>query len=110
MALPDTDEEIRHKKGLLEQHRRNLMFLEKQAIQHGIDLPLAVHNALTTERETIATLERELSQLGVSPVSVATWQAVVIDPDDHWREIVVKQIAHLGGEAIMECCFMSLNQ
>ena len=93
---------IEQKQKLLVQHRRNLNYLTQQAAQFGSDLPLAVHNSLRVEQEAIATLERELVALGIAAQPQPHWQALVIDPDRHWREIVAKNIGQLGG-AVIEC-------
>lgn len=94
--------ELEQKLKLLAQHRRNLNYLQQQAAQYGLDVPLPLHNAVAAEREAIAVLERELAALGVSPQSKAGWQALIIDADSHWREIVVNYISQLGG-AVVEC-------
>ena len=91
---------IEQKQKLLRQHRRNFTFLEQQAAQHGLDVPLAMHNALTAEQDAIATLERELVGLGVAPQPKPHWQALVIDPDSHWRRIIINHVNRLGGAVI----------
>lgn len=93
--------QIEQKQKLLKQHRQNLNYLEHQAALYGLEVPLALHNALKTEREAAAALERELSTLNVSPNPKLCWQALVIDEDSHWREIVASKISQLGGK-IME--------
>jgi hypothetical protein len=93
---------IEQKQKLLAQHRRNFNYLREQASHYGLEVPLAVHNALTAEKETISELERELAPFGVAPPPPATWQAAVIDADDHWREIIAKNINHLGGSVVQQ--------
>ena len=101
MHLSDYPEEIQEKKQLLERHQRNLKFLKNQAAHYGVtELPLAIHNALTHEQDAIVTLERDLVTLGASPEPNAVWQAAVMDSDPHWRDILVKYIIQLGGNAI----------
>lgn len=90
------------KQRLLAQHRRNFNYLREQAARYGLDLPLAVHNALTTEKEAISALEKELALAGVAPQPVTTWQAAVIEPDAHWREIIAKNIGLLGGAVVKQ--------
>ncbi len=102
MSLIDHDREIEQKQKLLQQHQRNLQYLERQAVQYGLDVPLAVHNALLTEQDAISTLKRDLATLGVTSRPKVTWQAAVIDTDDHWRQIIVSHIHRLGGVAF-EC-------
>ncbi len=91
---------IQQKQKLLDQHRRNLNYLEQQAALCGLNLPLDIHNALVLERDAIALLERELASLGVSAGPKAVWQALVIDTDSHWRDIVASNIEQLGGAVI----------
>jgi hypothetical protein len=93
---------ITQKQTLLAQHRQNLHYLTQQAAQYGLDLPLALHNALCHEQEGVAILERELAALGVSAQPEPQWQALVIDPDYHWRQIITQAIGQLGG-AVVEC-------
>jgi hypothetical protein len=95
--------EIEQKQQLLEQHWRNLRYLEQQAAQYGLDLPLAVHNALTVEKDAIASLERELAAMGVSIQTHAEWQALLIDPDNHWRNIIAQNVSQMGGRVIEQC-------
>jgi len=92
--------ELEQKQQLLEQHRRNLRYLQHQAAQYGIDTPLAVHNALTAEQDAVATLERELATAGLAPQRQAEWQALLVDPDSSWRKIIAQNISQLGGRVI----------
>lgn len=92
--------EIEQKQHLLEQHRRNLHYLQKQAAQYGIDTPLSVHNALTAEQEAIATLEHELAAADLTLQRQAEWQALLVDPDSSWRKIIAQNINQLGGRVI----------
>ena len=92
--------ELKQKQQLLEQHRRNLRYLQHQAAQYGIDTPLSVHNALTAEQDTVATLERELATAGLAPQRQAEWQALLVDPDSSWRKIIAQNINQLGGRVI----------
>ncbi len=100
MIVAEDQIELEQKQKLLERHRRNLSYLEQQAAQYGLDVPLALHNALTAEHEAIASLERELTASGVSTQTKASWQALIIDADSHWRKIVVNNINKLGGAVI----------
>ncbi len=100
MILENNQIELEQKQKLLERHRRNLSYLKQQAVQHGLDVPLALHNSLADEREKIARLERELAASGVSSQSKPDWQALIIDADSHWRKIVVNNINKLGGAVI----------
>ena len=95
---------------LLAQHRRNLAYLQLQAAQYGPDIPLVIHNALLAEQETIANLEQELAAAGISQTPEPTWQALVVDADIHWREIVKKNLNQLGGEVIEFDEIPSANQ
>jgi len=92
--------ELEQKQQLLEQHRRNLRYLQNQAAQYGVDTPLAVHNALTAEQDTVATIERELAAAGLAPQRQAEWQALLVDPDSSWRKIIAQSINQLGGRVI----------
>jgi hypothetical protein len=92
--------EIEQKQKLLEQHRRNLDYLQQQAALYGVDVPLAIHNGLTAEQDAISVIERELATLGVSPQPEPSWQALIIDTDSHWREIIAKNIDQLGGMVV----------
>ncbi len=100
MILENDQIELEQKQKLLKRHRRNLSYLKQQAVQHGLDVPLALHNALTAEREAITSLERELTTSGVSAQPEASWQALIIDADSHWRKIVVNNINKLGGAVV----------
>ncbi|MBN1995706.1 MAG: hypothetical protein JW953_23665 [Anaerolineae bacterium] len=100
MKLPIDQAEIEQKQKLLTQHRRNLSHLELQAARHGLDLPLAIHNALIAERDAIVALEKELAAWGVSLRPKPSWQALVIDPDSHWRKIIANHVIQLGGVVI----------
>lgn len=93
---------VEQKEKLLAQHRRNLSYLEQQATQYGSDVPLSLHNALTAEHEAVRTLEKELAALGISPKPEPSWQALVIDADAHWREIIANHIDQFGG-TVVEC-------
>lgn len=87
-----------HKQKLLEQHLHNLRYLEQQAAQYGLEVPLALHNALVAEQEAVATLEEELAALEATPLpSGPAHHIAVIDADDHWRKIIVKIVQQLGG-------------
>jgi hypothetical protein len=92
--------ELEQKKQLLEQHRRNLRYLQNQAAQYGVDTPLAVHNALTAEQDAVATIERELAAAGLAPQRQIEWQALLVDPDSSWRKIIARNISQLGGRVI----------
>jgi len=92
--------ELQQKQQLLEQHRRNLHYLQNQAAQYGIDTPVAVHNALTAEQDAIATIERELAAAGLAPQRRAEWQALLVDPDSSWRKIIAQNIGQLGGQVV----------
>jgi hypothetical protein len=94
--------ELEQKQKLLAQHRRNLNYLEHQAAQHGLYVPLAIHNAMAVEHEAIVNLERELAAAGISPQPQPSWQALLIDGDHHWREIINNHIRQLGG-TVIEC-------
>lgn len=94
--------EAEQKQRLLEQHQRNLNYLEEQAAKYGPDVPLALHNALITEREAIKKLEGELAALGVSLKPKSNWQVLIIDADVSWREIVANHIYQFGG-TVIEC-------
>ncbi len=102
MTLRNREKEVQHTRNLLQQHRRNLQYLQQQVAQYGQDapLPVAIHNAIKAEQKIIANLERELTQWGESLEQAPQWQAVVIDPDPHWREIIINNIAQLGGTAV----------
>jgi hypothetical protein len=91
---------LKQKQQLLKQHQRNLRYLQKQAAQYGIDLPLSVYNALTTEQDAIATIERDLAAAGVTPQRNGKWQALLVDPDSSWRKIIAQNISQLGGQVI----------
>lgn len=91
---------IEHKQKLLVQYRRNLNYLDQQAAQYGSHVPLEIHNALVTEQDRVAALERDLAGLGVAPQAQSSWQALVIDADNNWRKIIVDKITELGGDAI----------
>ena len=92
--------EIEQKQQLLDRHRRNRSYLEQQAAQYGLEVPLALYNALQAEAETISRLERELAALGVSAQSRPSWQALIVDADEHWRDIVISNVGQLGGAGI----------
>ncbi|MBN1219984.1 MAG: hypothetical protein JXM69_13740 [Anaerolineae bacterium] len=94
--------EIEQKQKLLEQHRRNLGYLEQQAVQYGLEVPLAMHNALVAEQDAIVSLEQELAMLGTSPRLQPKWQALVIDTDSHWQQIILNNISQLGGKGIVQ--------
>jgi hypothetical protein len=91
---------IEQKQKLLAQHRRNLSYLDQQAAYYGFNIPLEIHNALVAEQDRVATLERDLAALGVAPQPKSSWQALVIDADSSWRQIIVDKINELGGGAI----------
>lgn len=93
---------VEQKEKLLAQHRRNLSYLEQQAAQYGSEAPLSLHNALTAEHEAVRTLEKELASLGIAPRPEPSWQALVIDADTHWREIIANHIDQFGG-TVIEC-------
>ncbi|HEX9922974.1 MAG TPA: hypothetical protein VGD99_09945 [Anaerolineae bacterium] len=102
--------EIEQKQQLLDRHRRNRSYLEQQAAQYGLEVPLALYNALQAEAETISRLERELAALGVSAQSRPSWQALIIDADAHWRDIVISNVGQLGGTVIEVVEFSILTQ
>ena len=92
--------EVEQQQQLLEQHRRNLRYLQHQAAQYGLDVPIAVHNALIAEQDAIATLERQLATAGLTPQRQAHWQVLLVDPDSSWRKIIAQNINQLGGRVI----------
>ena len=101
MMMPEIDQiSIEQKQNLLKQHRRNLSYLEQQAAKYGLEVPLAIHNALSAEQDAIATIERDLVTQGVTSPPQPKWQALVIDADAHWREIITKNVGQLGGAVI----------
>ena len=102
MTVLSQNAEIERKKKLLEQHQRNLSYLEEQAIKYGVDLPLAIHNALTDERQAVSSLERDLAVMGVSVRNEAAWQAVLVESDAHWQKIIANNINQLGGAVIVD--------
>ena len=102
MIIEMEQAELEQKQKLLSQHRRNLNYLEHQAAQHGLYVPLAIHNAMAAEHEAIVNLERELAAAGISPQPKPSWQALLIDADHHWREIINNHIGQLGG-TVIEC-------
>jgi hypothetical protein len=91
---------IEQKQKLLSQHRRNLDYLDQQAASYGFNAPLEVHNAIVAEQEAVTRLERELAMMGISPQTQPSWQALIIDPDSDWRNIIANHVARLGGKAI----------
>ncbi|GAB4413328.1 MAG: hypothetical protein Fur0044_07700 [Anaerolineae bacterium] len=91
---------IEQKQKLLSQHRRNLNYLQQQAAQYGLNVPLEIHNALVAEQDKVTALERDLAASGIAPQPKSSWQALVIDPDSNWRQIIVDKINELGGGAI----------
>jgi hypothetical protein len=97
--------DIEQKQKLLKQHRRNLSYLEQQAVKYGLDVPLAIHNALSAEQDEIAKIERDLVTQGVASSPQPEWQALVIDADTHWREIIAKNVGQLGGAVIAPHAF-----
>jgi hypothetical protein len=105
----DQQLDLEQKQNLLKQHQRNLHYLAQQAAAYGLDLPLAIHNALCNEQEAIAKLEQDLAALGVFNPPEPAWQALVVDPDSHWRKIVAKNIGQLGGQVI-ECETLSMRK
>ena len=108
MTIKINQTDLEQKQELLARHRRNLNYLECQAAQFGSNVPLDIYNSLTAEHETVTALERELVTLGVSIQPDTNWQVLIIDPDQHWREIITKNIVQLGGEAV-EYDTLSLN-
>jgi hypothetical protein len=102
--------EIEQKQQLLKRHRRNRNYLEQQAAQYGLEVPLALHNAVQAEAEAISRLERELATLGVSAQTRPNWQALIIDADTHWRDIVMSNVGQLGGTVIEVVEFSILTQ
>jgi len=92
--------EAEQKQNLLEQHRRNLRYLQHQAAQYGLDVPVSVHNALIAEQDAIATIERQLAAAGLAPQRQADWQVLLVDPDSSWRKIIAQNISQLGGRVI----------
>ena len=100
MVMEIDEAELQLKQGLLAQHRQNLNYLEHQAAQHGPHVPLSIHNAMTAEYEAIQSLERELAAAGVSSQPKPEWQALVIDADQHWSEIIINNIVQLGGAVV----------
>jgi len=100
MIAEDNQAVIEQKQKLLGQHRRNLNYLDEQATQYGFTVPLEIHNGRIAEQDTVAGLERELAALGMSPRPKSQWQALVIDTDSNWRNIIVSSINQLGGAAI----------
>ena len=91
---------IEQKQKLLTQHQRNLNYLDQQAAQYGGNVPLEIHNGLIAEQDRVTTLERDLAALGVSPQPKARWQALVIEADTSWRQIIIEKVNQLGGAAI----------
>jgi hypothetical protein len=91
---------IEQKQKLLTQHQRNLNYLDQQAAQYGGNVPLEIHNGLVAEQDRVTTLERDLAALGVSPQPKARWQALVIEADTSWRQIIIEKVNQLGGAAI----------
>lgn len=102
--------EIEQKQQLLKRHRRNRNYLEQQAAQYGLEVPLALHNAVQAEAEAISRLERELATLGGSAQTRPNWQALIIDADTHWRDIVISNVGQLGGTVIEVVEFSILTQ
>jgi hypothetical protein len=91
---------IEQKQKLLTQHQRNLNYLDQQAAHYGYHVPLEIHNALVAEQDRVITLERDLATLGISSQPKARWQALVIEADTSWRQIIVEKVNQLGGAAI----------
>jgi HEAT repeat protein len=60
-------DDIKHLLAQLEQHRRNLRFLARQASKFGASyLPLPIHNQIIDEQESIKTIRQRLVDAGVT--------------------------------------------
>jgi hypothetical protein len=85
---------------LLKKHRQNLAYLKRQAVLHGLDVPLAIHNAIIAEQDAIADLEKQLTEAGVDLVPEPTWKALIVEADSHWREIISVVLDGFGGSVV----------
>jgi predicted ATPase len=65
------DERRIHLEELVRTHRANLRYLERQAAQHGIDVPVSIQNGIEHEHAEIAHVESELARAAV-PLFAAT--------------------------------------
>lgn len=94
------ENEIAHKQKLLGLHRRNLKYLQLQAEQQKTKVPQKLRRDIAAERQKIADTEKAIIVARVTQNTSATWQALLIDTSDHWRDIIKINLDKLGGEIV----------
>ena len=85
-------------KKIISQKRRHLQKLQEQQAAFGLHTPPYVLLQIEDLEAEIEDLQEELET--PSGQQNGHWQALVIDADQHWQEIIATEIKTLGGTAI----------
>ena len=87
-------------KQIISQKRRHLHKLQEQQAAFGLHTPPYILLQIEDLESEIEALQAELEALPDHENGQPAWQALVIDADHHWREIIATEINTLGGAAI----------
>lgn len=94
------DSEENDLKQIISQQRRHLHKLQEQQATFGLHTPPYILLQIEDLESEIKALQAELEALANHKNGQPGWQALVIDADYHWREIIATEINTLGGAAI----------
>lgn len=98
--LFDADADENDLKTIITQKRRHLNKLKEQQAAFGLHTPPHVLIQMEDLEVEIEDLESKLESFNNGKNDMMGWQALVIDADNHWREIIANNINVLGGTAI----------
>lgn len=87
-------------KQIISQKRRHLHKLQEQQAAFGLHTPPYILLQIEDLETELEALQAELEALANKANGQPGWQALVIDADHHWREIIATEINTLGGAAI----------
>ncbi len=94
------DSEENDLKQIISQKRRHLHKLQEQQAAFGLHTPPYILLQIEDLETELEALQAELEALANHKNGQPGWQALVIDTDHHWREIIATEINTLGGAAI----------
>jgi hypothetical protein len=94
------DSEENDLKQIISQKRRHLHKLQEQQAAFGLHTPPYILLQIEDLESEIAALQADLETYASQKNGQSGWQALVIDTDYHWREIIATEINALGGAAI----------
>ena len=98
--LFDADADENDLKTIIGQKRRYLNKLKEQQAAFGLHTPPHVLIQIEDLEAEIEDLQSKLESFNNGKNDTFGWQALVIDTDNHWREIIANNINLLGGTAI----------